>query len=207
MKNVKKVLVALLVFAMVVCSMSSCSIFDYTIEGSWKELDNYIGLYQFNGDGTFSINGVGYVVEGVYEYEQGEAYVNDLGRKAVDGEISLEYKTITYTDKKSGKEVTEDFYYTYITTETHVEEQEVQKNPFSDEVTIEEVEIVEETEHKVTLTGPVKGTYTIVQQNKNPESLTIVFEGDVEIINEDGKKETIDMDRTSWRFERSYDVI
>lgn len=207
MKNIKKIIAAILVSALVICSFSSCSFSNYSVKGTWKELDNYIGLYQFNDDGTFTINAVGYVIGGEYEFKQGEQKVNDNGLKTVSGVISMEYKTVTHTDKKTGKEVTEDFYYTYVTKETHIETEE-KVNPFNPEnVQIVEVKVVEETEHKVMMAGPVTGTYYINEQKKNPETLVINFDGYIDVLNEDNQVKRVKLNNSSWRFERSYDVI
>ncbi|MBQ6568920.1 MAG: hypothetical protein IJL87_01545 [Clostridia bacterium] len=210
MKTVKRVLAALMIFTLIACSMTSCniaSVFTYTIEGSWKELDNYVGMCQFNSNGTFAVHGLGYVATGTYVFHQGKQTKDESGRKTVSGDISMDYKEITYTNEE-GKEVTEPFFYTFVEVTTEMVEVEV-VNPFNEEnVKKEWQEVTTETEYKYSMAEAVKGHYTIVQQTKSPEKLTIVFNaGFMSIKDEDGNVKRISVPETKWAYERSYDVI
>jgi len=201
----KKLIATLLSCLLLVTVLSSCDLMNYTIEGTWKELDAYVGLCKFNSNGTFEIQAVGYYITGTYEYEEGEMKeVND--KNTVEGTVTMEYEEVTYTNKK-GEEVTEPFTYTYITTETEIVEVEKQKNIFSDEVVIVEEERVIETKHTGKLAEPLTGKYVISEQSTSAEALTIYFDDKIEIIDEDGEKVEIDLSNTTWKFERSYSKL
>lgn len=203
--KLKKIFATLLTCVLFITALSSCSLLDYTIEGSWKELDQYVGVCRFNSNGKFEMQAVGYYITGDCKYEEGEMTVVN-GKKTLEGTVTIDYKEITYTNDK-GDKVTEPFNYTYVTTETEIVEKEVGNAFNPDKVTVEKVEVTKETEHKGKLAKPLTGKYVISEQNTSAESLTILFDDKIEVVNEDGSKTTVDLKDTKWKFERSYDKI